>query len=316
MNSKGKQPFVSVVIAVYNRKDLMKRTLDAMLKVGYKNYEIIVADGDSTDGTKEMLFQYTKKYKRLKPIVVKEPGRTIARNKAIKKSRGEIIIFVDSDCIVEKNWMKEIVKPFEDPDVGVVIGRTIADKKGPFWYHMENNDLEFVGHNTAMRASIVKKLGGFNTKFRTAREDGDLAWRVLEKGYKAVYCKTAKMIHVSRRIAPAERVKNQKHYVFDALLKREHPALYKKYFIRYLFSAAIENAIIGVLYVLATAYFLFTNALIGLVMVLAYLAATLYKTAGSDGTIKERIEFLLFIWLLPFSRLFYYILGFVKFRNG
>src|SRR3989344_7836613 len=133
-----KERKVSVIIAVYNRKDLMKKTLDAMLSSNYKNYEIIVADGDSTDGTKELLFHYAKKYKRLKLIIVKEPGRAIARNKAIKKSTGRIVIFVDSDCIVSKNWMKEIVKPFSDPKVGGVIGQTKANIKGTFWYHMEN----------------------------------------------------------------------------------------------------------------------------------------------------------------------------------
>jgi glycosyltransferase involved in cell wall biosynthesis len=307
------KPSVSVVIAVFNRKGLMRKTLEGLVRQDYGNFEVIVADGDSTDGTKEMLFMYARKFKKIKPIIVKEPGRIIARNKAIAKSRGEIIIFMDSDCIAHENWISNMVKPFSDKDVGIVYGRTKANIKGAFWYHMENNGTEFIGHNTAMRAAVVKRLKGFDMEFKTAREDTDLAWRVLEQGYRAEFCGDARIMHISRRFHVTDRIKNQKQYVFDALLKKRHQALYKKYFIRFIFPASIENALLGALFVPFTAYFIAFYPIIGTALVLIYIAAVFYKLRNSGGTISEKTAFLGLIWILPFSRLYYYIRGFLKF---
>ena len=217
-----KEKSVSVVTAVLNRKHQIKEYLDAILSSNYKNYEIIVVDGNSTDGTKEILYNYAKKNRKLKVFIEKKPGRNAARNLGINKSRGEIIIFVDSDCIVSKNWMREIVKPFSDKEVGGVIGRTMADKKGIFWYHMENDYLQFIGHNSAYRKIIIKKLNGFDLRFKTSREDTDFAWRVIEAGYKIIYCPAAIMKHLSRRVSVFSRIRNQSTYIYDGLLYRKH----------------------------------------------------------------------------------------------
>src|SRR3989338_5275780 len=225
-----KEKSISVVTAVLNRKHQIKKYLDAILSSNYKDYEVIVVDGNSTDGTKEILYEYSKKNRKLKVFIEKKPGRNAARNLGIKKTRGRIIIFVDSDCIVSRNWMREIVKPFSDKSVGGVIGRTVADKKGLFWYHMENDYLQFIGHNSAYRKSIIKNLNGFDLRFKTAKEDTDLAWRVIEGGYKVVYCPTAIMRHLSRRISIFYRIKNQYTYIYDGLLRRKHKELYRKYF--------------------------------------------------------------------------------------
>src|SRR3989338_4157551 len=124
--------FISVIISTYNRKDLIGRCLEALLKTRYENYEIIVVDGGSNDGTYEFLKKYCKNKRKVKLLQDKTPGRNPARNTGIKNAKGDILIFVDSDCLVEKDLMGEIIKPFKNPIIGGVIGRTIADKKGLF----------------------------------------------------------------------------------------------------------------------------------------------------------------------------------------
>jgi cellulose synthase/poly-beta-1,6-N-acetylglucosamine synthase-like glycosyltransferase len=84
--------------------------------------EFIIVDGGSTDGTYEILKKYSKKYKWIK--VFQEKGASIGRgrNIAIEKSKNEIIACTDAGCILDKNWLKEITKPFTKKDVDVVVG--------------------------------------------------------------------------------------------------------------------------------------------------------------------------------------------------
>ncbi len=312
-----KELSVSVVISVYNRKDLMKKTIDAMLRSDYKNYEIVAVDGGSTDGTLEMLNAYAKKSKRLKILVDKTPGRNAARNTGIDMAKGEIVIFVDSDCIVEKNWMEEIVKPFSDKSVGGVIGRTAADKKGLFWYHMENDYLQFIGHNSAYRMSIIKKIGGFDKRFKIAREDTDLAWSVIESGYKMVYCEKARMTHISKKVSVFYRIKNQRTFLYDGLLIRKHAKLYKKYFYKNGMPATIWPSVFSPFLLLAFLYSAAFYATAAIFIVLIYLIIAGRKLVeDKDGSIGEKLKLLIFIWIIPLSRFYYFTKGYIKFRKA
>src|SRR3989344_3666179 len=313
-----KEKSVSVVTAVLNRKPQIKKYLDAILTSNYKDYEVIVVDGYSTDGTKEILYEYSKKNRKLKVFIEKKPGRNAARNLGINKSRGEIIIFVDSDCIVSKNWMREIVKPFSDKEVGGVIGRTMADKKGIFWYHMENDYLQFIGHNSAYRKVIIKKLNGFDLRFRTAKEDTDLAWRVIENGYNVVFAKKAEMIHLSRRVSIFYRIKNQYTYIYDGLLRKKHKKLYRKYFYdRHVpLPAPLWPAILAPFLLAVFVYTVFNLKFLAIFIALTYnviVSKKLYE--NKEGKINEKLSFLAFAWMLPLSRFFYFVWGYFKFRK-
>ncbi|MCX6815388.1 MAG: glycosyltransferase [Candidatus Aenigmarchaeota archaeon] len=310
------QPAVSVIISVFNRKEHMEKCLAAMLKSSYKNYDLIVVDGGSRDGTLEMLREAEKKNKKLKVFVDKTPGRNPARNTGIKKATGELLIFVDSDCIVDKNWMKEIVRPFDDPTVGGVIGRTIADKKGLFWYHMENDYLQFIGHNSAYRKSIIKKIGCFDLRFKTAREDTDLAWTVIDLGYKMVHCNNAVMTHLSRRVSARYRIKNQRAFIYDGLLYRKHKNLYKKYFYVKGMPATLWPSIFSPVVFLFFVYSLIFYRTIADVMIFVYIIIVVKKLIGNkNGTLRENAEFFLLIWILPLSRVYYFMKGWIFVRD-
>lgn len=312
-----KEKTVSVIISNFNRKDMIEKCVPAMLRSNYRNFELVVVDGGSTDGALDFLQRAAKKNKKLKVFVDKTPGRNPARNTGIKNAKGEILIFVDSDCVVERNWMREIIKPFENKKVGGVIGRTKADKKGLFWYHMENSYVQYIGHNSAYRKEIVRRLGGFDVRFKTAKEDTDLAFRVLEAGYEIVYCPNAVMTHLSRRAAPQFRVKNQKHYVYDGLLMRKHPEFYRKLFFDKGMPSPMWPSVLAPLFIAVLALSALTSAGIFLGLLAVYVLLTARKAfSEKDGTIKEKLSFVLVIWLLPLSRLYYFTKGYCRFRRA
>jgi glycosyltransferase involved in cell wall biosynthesis len=312
-----KEKLVSVIISVFNRKELMKKTLDAMLKSDYKNYEVVAVDGGSADGTLEMLEEYSKKNKKVRTFLDRTPGRNAARNTGISNAKGEILIFVDSDCVVRRNWMKEITKPFSDGKIGGVIGRTIADKKGVFWYHMENDYLQFIGHNSAYRKSVIKKIRGFDPRFKTAKEDTDLAWRVIESGYDVVYCKNAVMTHLSKKVGIKYRIKNQRTYVYDGLLLRKHGDLYRKYFYDKGMPAPLWPSILSPFLLLAFAYFLVFYRIIAVAAIIIYVIIVGSKLAReNDGSLKDKTAFILLSWMLPLSRFYNFCYGYIKFRKS
>jgi glycosyltransferase involved in cell wall biosynthesis len=101
-------PLVSIIIPVYNRAALVKETLDSILVQTYPNWECIVVDDHSTDGTLEVLNKYSEIDKRVK--VYKRPsqatkGACFCRNYGFEKSQGDYVIYFDSDDLMHKDYV-------------------------------------------------------------------------------------------------------------------------------------------------------------------------------------------------------------------
>ena len=105
-------PMVSVVIPTYNRKDMLKECLESLFNQTYpkERYEIIVVNDGSTDGTEEVLNEYAKKAPcAFKWFTQQNKGPCVARNLGVKNARGEIICFIDDDCVAEKKWIENLI---------------------------------------------------------------------------------------------------------------------------------------------------------------------------------------------------------------
>ena len=120
-------PEITVLITVRNSKDTMKQCIDSILKLNYprNRYKILVIDAFSNDGTYEILKSYGKKI-ILKSLKGKPPK---AYNYALDIIKTEFTAITNADCIVDKNWLKEIIKPFENKEVMAVAGIAKNPKK-------------------------------------------------------------------------------------------------------------------------------------------------------------------------------------------
>jgi len=111
---------ISYVIAVYNAERTVEECLNSILEQDYpkENYEIVIADGMSTDATRSIVKNFMKKHKNIR--FYDNPGKFaegpgFGRDIAINNSKGEILIMLDSDNILEnKNWTKQMLFPFVD----------------------------------------------------------------------------------------------------------------------------------------------------------------------------------------------------------
>ena len=195
-------PLVTVIVPAYNEEKAIGKTVDALLELSYVNKEIIVVDDGSTDGTFEVAKRHAKSdYTR----VVKKPngGKWDALNTGIRGAKGEFIVCIDADTLLDPNAIHHLIKHFSDPNIGAVAGNVkVGNRRGLLTklqaleyvvginlHRRSEANLQNVtvvpGPIGAFRASVLKEIGLFEGD--TFAEDADVTLKILKAGYKTVY---------------------------------------------------------------------------------------------------------------------------------
>lgn len=203
--TKDFEPHISVIIPAYNEEKNIKGCLRSIRCSNYhKNkLEVIAVDDGSTDKTLEIL----KKYKKVKVLKQKHLGKVAALNLGILNSSCEFILTVDADTTLDKNCLKELVKPFSDKKVGATTGNNnVKNKKSLISifqnveYHfinliansfstVFNNGIWFSGSLACYRKTALEKIGYL--KKDTIAEDQDSALELKKAGYRTINVSTA-----------------------------------------------------------------------------------------------------------------------------
>lgn len=134
-------PKISVVTPSFNQAQYIEKTIQSVIQQDYPNFEHIVIDGGSTDGTIEIL----KKYAHLKWISEKDRGQSDALNKGLKSADGEIIAWIDSDDWYEQDTFSAVARFFlGNQDKNVVMGDcNLVDEHGNIFDHVINVERGF-----------------------------------------------------------------------------------------------------------------------------------------------------------------------------
>ena len=206
MSSIHDNPFVSVVIPTYNRKAALKECIDSLITQSYPEYEIIIVDDGSTDGTTRLLGEYSRNNPMVKYFHQENRGPGAARNLGIKNSKGDIICFTDDDCIADKDLIKNLVEVYTDKNVGGVGGK-VSDYKIKTIIERYSRDRNLLNQeiffNPVITANIsytreaMQKVGYFDESFIFS-EDVDLSIRVRLKGFEIKYTPQAIIYHKHR----------------------------------------------------------------------------------------------------------------------
>lgn len=107
-------PKYSFIVAVYNTEKYIKKCLNSIVNQTYKDFEVIVIDDGSSDGSTKIIREYEKKYSFIKMYIQKNMGPSVARNNGIKYASGKFLIIVDSDDYVSENMLEIIDKNIDD----------------------------------------------------------------------------------------------------------------------------------------------------------------------------------------------------------
>lgn len=137
---------ISVIIPVYNSSTYLRKCLDSVVNQTLKDIEIIVINDGSTDDSKNIIEEYTVKYKNIIFIDQENKGIGKTRNIGIKKATGEYITFVDSDDYIKENMLEEYYKYAKKHNFDLVIGS----------YIKKINNKEIIFENNKFKTGNVK----------------------------------------------------------------------------------------------------------------------------------------------------------------
>tara|TARA_B100000424_G_scaffold33403_1_gene22666 strand:+ start:721 stop:1773 length:1053 start_codon:yes stop_codon:yes gene_type:complete len=197
-------PLVSVIMPIRNEKEFIVNCLEAVLNQDYPDdkIEIIVVDGISNDGTKELIDKIANDVKRLKIYTNKHRIVSTALNIGIKKSRGEIIVRIDGHTIIKSDFISQNIKLLNtNPDAWIVGGPIIHKGKTLFSKalaltmsssfgvgnanHRKSNYEGFAEGAVfpAIRKFVFEKVGVFDEHF-VRNQDDEFNFRVIKSGGK------------------------------------------------------------------------------------------------------------------------------------
>lgn len=227
-------PKISVVIPSYERPHQLEALMQALQAQVERDFEVVVVDQSAVrwDGADDdwgfPLFYYHSPVK----------GAVRARNNGAMLAQGEIIAFVDDDCLPDPEWLFNARKYFDDADVVGVEGLIRSDHEDdPDWRPVTNVGFEGIGFMTAnlmVRSSAFQYLGGFDLQFDKPhfREDTDFGWRMQDLG-KVPYARDVAVFHPAqpRSLERESLAARTKFFCKDALLWRKHPERYRNLFL-------------------------------------------------------------------------------------
>jgi glycosyltransferase involved in cell wall biosynthesis len=190
----------------------------------------VVDDGSDDEIEKFMERMIKKSPCEIRYFKQTHKGPAAARNLGIKKSRGKIIAFIDDDCIADKEWLRSLVYCFsEDDKLAGVEGKVISKEKTPFSHYVENlHGNSYLTANVAYRKEVLHEVGLFDETYPyPAAEDFDLAFKIIKKGYKILFCEKAIVIHPPVKENLKEYYMSRRYWFSTIKLYEKHPDIVK-----------------------------------------------------------------------------------------
>lgn len=198
-------PTASIVIRCYNEREHIGKLLHGIFEQTHDDFEVILVDSGSTDGTLEIAHQY--------PIteVVHIPPEKFSFGRALnygcEAAGGKFCVFISAHCYPKRvDWLDKLLKKFEDEDVAMVYGKQRGGGPTKFserrifrrWFPEKDIDYQLTPFANNANAAIRRELW---TEFPydeqlTGLEDMDWGKRVKEAGYEISYASEAEIIHI------------------------------------------------------------------------------------------------------------------------
>jgi len=231
-------PAVSVIIPVRNRPAQITACLRSLIRLDYpaEKLEIIVVDDASEDATPEAVSRFPEVRLLRMP---QHRQASFCRNRAAESARGDILAFIDSDCLADSTWLKELVPAFRDTSLGALGGRVdgafeqsgldryekvkSALNMGAWFKRSEQAELFFYvpSCNFLVKRDAFQNLGGFRETLYVG-EDVDFCWRLQDAGYSLEYRPMGSVSHKHRNRIAAFCARRFEYGTSDPELQQLH----------------------------------------------------------------------------------------------
>jgi len=251
---------VSIIITCYNEENNIGDCLNSLIRQNYTGgeYEIVVADGASTDNTQCIVGEYIRNHSNIRLVVEPGKGTASGRNAGIKASCYDFIAFIDADCTAPENWLSILVDAYKimsskDDTVIAVGGTNIPPEESSSFLRAIGIALDsFSGSFNSIQGRQFKKplyvpslsnlnifyrkqpiveIGYYDESLLSEAEDADLNFRLLSAGHRFVYIPDSYVLH-KMRPTPKTWLKNMFRYGKGrARLLKRHPRMWSISFV-------------------------------------------------------------------------------------
>ena len=199
-------PFISIIIPNHNGEKTIGRCLDAAFASRYPNFEVIVVDDCSTDHSLAIIYKYPCRLIRLP----EHGGASKARNTGARNSKGEVLFFIDNDCILQPQTLATAAAAYEQEGPGVVIGGTYTrlpyDQtffsifQSVYIHYSETKNTanpDYIAtHAMLIAKELFQKCGGFAENFMPILEDVEFSHRLKRKGVRLLMKPEIQVQHI------------------------------------------------------------------------------------------------------------------------
>lgn len=266
-----KRRLVSIIIVNWNGKKHLSRCLRSLVEIKYSNFEVIVVDNGSSDGSVEYI---KRNFSQVKIIQNKKNlGFAGGNNIGIKKAKGEYVLFLNNDTEVTPNLLSILIDALEKDDKIAIAqpkiifmdsnklqaGGDFLTSSGFLYHYGYGKDPNDPRYNKKMeifsacgacmvaRSDIIRRIGPFDLDFFCYFEESDLCWRVNLAGYKVLYVPDAVVYHkgygTSHKLASSfVQYHSFKNRICSLIKNLEGPNLIKMLSLNLLFSLAASFA--------------------------------------------------------------------------
>lgn len=228
-------PGISVVICSYNGASTIRDTLEALRKLSYPDYEVILVNDGSTDETPLIAADYD-----IKLISTENRGLSNARNTGYRAASKEIVAFIDDDAYPDPDWAHYLALTYLGSEYVGVGGPNLAPAGdgpiadcvanapgGPVHVLLSDTLAEHIpGCNMSFRKSALEAVQGFDPRYRAAGDDVDICWRIQDQVGEIGFHAAAMVWHHRRNSLQMYWKQQQGYGKAEALLEEKWPERY------------------------------------------------------------------------------------------
>ncbi len=228
-------PRISVVVCSYNGSRTIRDTLQGLSRLDYPDYEVIVVNDGSRDGTPAIAREFD-----VRLISTENRGLSNARNTGWQEATGEIVAYIDDDAYPDKDWLTYIAYTFlttsfmgvggpniAPPENGIFTNSVVHAPGGPVHVLLSDRVAEHIaGCNMAFRREALSAVGGFDPRFRAAGDDVDICWKIQQMGWKIGFNAAAVVWHYRRGTLKTYWKQQRGYGQAEALLEQKWPQKY------------------------------------------------------------------------------------------
>jgi glycosyltransferase involved in cell wall biosynthesis len=317
---------ISVVIPTYRRPELLLRCIQALITQDFPSPDfeiIVVSDGYDADSYEAVGRFNPKALPVIKYFQLpRKGGPAAARNRGWQQALGELIAFTDDDCIPDRQWLSGLWKIYHESGkkTAAFTGRTIVPMPPiPTDYELNIAQLEkaeFITANCACTKKAMLTVGGLDERFTMAwREDSDLQFKFIEKNIPIFRVPEAVVTHPVRKAPWGVSIKEEKKGVFNALLYKKYPQLYKE---KIQPNPPWNYYLILLCIIIFVAGLGLGNDIAALAGVTGWLLATIWFTikrlSRTSHSIRHVWEMFATSLVIPFLSLYYRFYGALKYK--